>query len=49
MNIDEGEPTYVSKIYFAKKDSSFGNEIEKMFDDLKGQIFNKFEIEDRYK
>ncbi len=46
MNIDEGEPTYVSKIYFVKKDSSFGDEIEKMFDDLKGQIFNKFEIED---
>ncbi len=46
INISEGEPTYVSKIYFMKKDSSFGDEIENMFNDLKGQIFNKFEIED---
>ncbi len=45
INIKEGDPTYVNKIYFAKKDSIFENEIEKMFQDLKGQIFDKFEIE----
>ena len=45
INLDEGDPTYVHEIYFSKKDSAFGNEVEKKFQDLKGQIFNKFEIE----
>ncbi len=49
MNLNEGEPTYVKEISLQKKIHVYGDEIEKMFDDLKGQIFNKFDIEDTYK
>ncbi len=47
INLEEGEPTYIHQIFFAQSDSNFIVYGEKLFGDLKGQIFNKFIIEDK--
>ncbi len=45
LNISEGPPTYISKINIAGKDS-LEERFTDLFDYQKGQIFNKYELEE---
>ena len=45
INIDEGTPTYVNKVFLTSSDSLDLSEINSIFSFLEGEVFNKFEIE----
>ena len=45
LNIEEGNPVIIDKIIFAGIDSTVNQDLIEEFDFLKGQIFNKEEIE----
>ena len=45
INIDEGTPTFVNKVFLTSSDSSDLSEIISIFSYLEGEVFNKFEIE----
>ncbi len=46
IDLNEGNPTFIHHLYFIENDSSNTNEIEKNIKALKGEIFNKYEIEE---
>ena len=46
LNIRQGYPTIIENIYFALADSSGIKKINQDFNFLKGQIFNKYDIEE---
>lgn len=45
IDVDEGNPTIIKNIFFENADSVINEDIIKQFDYLKGQTFNKSEIE----
>jgi len=45
INIEEGTPTVVNKVFLTSSDSADLSEINSIFTYLEGEIFNKFEIE----
>lgn len=45
INIDEGTPTIVKKVFLTSQDSTDLSELYSVFSYLEGEIFNKFEIE----
>ena len=45
INIYEGTPTFVNKVFLTSSDSSDLSEINSVFSYLEGEVFNKFEIE----
>ncbi len=45
MQVDEGEPTYVNQLIFLTDDSAGVNQYASYFNYLKGDIFNRSEIE----
>ncbi|RKY90850.1 MAG: hypothetical protein DRQ13_12135, partial [Ignavibacteriae bacterium] len=45
LNIDEGTPTFVNRVFLTSSDSSDLSEINSVFSYLEGEVFNKFEIE----
>jgi len=45
INIEEGTPTFVNKVFLTSSDSSDLSEINSIFSYLEGEVFNKFEIE----
>ena len=46
INIDEGEPSYINKIYFVFSDSISSNDVLDGFEFLEGQIFDKDILEE---
>jgi outer membrane protein insertion porin family len=48
VTVDEGEPSYLKNIYFTGGDSVQLQSILPVFEYLKGQIFNKYEIEQSF-
>lgn len=46
VSINEGNPTYVNKIFLTCNDSLWLQNIQSAFDYLKGLVLNKFEIEE---
>jgi len=45
LNVDEGQPTFVKEIFFKKSDSVEINDFISSLNYLKGEIFNRYEIE----
>jgi len=45
INVEEGTPTVVNKVFLTSSDSADLSEINSIFTYLEGEIFNKFEIE----
>jgi len=45
INIEEGTPTFVNKVFLTSSDSSDLSEINSIFSYLEGEVFHKFEIE----
>ncbi len=46
LNVQQGDPTIIKNIFFDIADSSKIRQINQAFDYLKGQIFNKYDIEE---
>ncbi|NWG27966.1 MAG: BamA/TamA family outer membrane protein [Ignavibacteriaceae bacterium] len=45
LNVDEGQPTFVKEIFFKKSDSVNVDDFISSLNYLKGEIFNRYEIE----
>jgi outer membrane protein assembly factor BamA len=46
LNVNQGDPTFINNIFFDITDSSGIEKVNQAFDFLKGQIFNKYDVEE---